>query len=312
MASTSFAVIHAGAIPVFADINKETLTIDPISVEQKITKKTKAIMPVSLYGLAPDMDPIMKLAQKHNLCVIEDDAQCFLGGYKGKKVGSIGHMSSFSFQNSKHMTCGEGGMVTTNDLQFAEELRRFSSLGYGLVSAKPGQSKIDKKSLVKPTFKRHVSLGYNYRLSEICSAVLMAQFERLDEFVDWRRQTAKAFDAVLRSNCTWLHPQCVPAGYEHSYWAYTVVIDKSLSLDFWEKFYEKFIELGGEGFYGAWSLTYLEPVFQSGVFGEYTLGICPNAEFVQPRIMQFKTNYGSHEHLKQQCDALEKTIRFFN
>ena len=165
MASTSLAVIHAGATPVFADVNLETLTIDPASIAERVTTKTKAIIPVALYGLSPDMDAIMEIACKHNLKVIEDDAQCFLGYYKDSIVGSIGHMASFSFQNSKHMTCGEGGMVITNDEHLAQELRRFSSLGYGLVSAKPGKSKIDKKSLVKPTFKRHVSVGYNYRLS---------------------------------------------------------------------------------------------------------------------------------------------------
>jgi len=311
MASTSFSVIHAGAVPVFADINPKTLTIDPESIKREITPKTKAIMPVSLYGLSPDMDPIMTLAQKHNLIVVEDDAQCFLGRYKGKIVGSIGHMSSFSFQNSKHMTCGEGGMVTTNDEKLAESLRCFSSLGYGLVSAKPGKSKIDKKSLIKPSFKRHTSMGYNYRLSEICAAVLMAQLERLDEFVNWRKQTAVAFDDVVKTNCSWLHPQETPADYEHSYWAYTVVMDKSVDAGLWEKFYEKFIEFGGEGFYGAWSLTYLEPIFQNGILGDYEQGICPNAEFVQPRIMQFKTNYGDMDIINAQCAALEKTIRYF-
>jgi len=311
MASTSLAVIHAGAVPVFADIDKCTLTIDPASIAKKITNRTKAIMPVSLYGLSPDMNPIMELAGQHKLKVIEDDAQCFLGYYKNKIVGSIGHMSSFSFQNSKHMTCGEGGMVTTNDETFAQELRRFSSLGYGLVSAKPGQSKIDKKSLVKPTFKRHISVGYNYRLSELCSAVLMAQLERLDEFVSWRKRSAMAFDEVVKANCSWLHPQRTPAGYGHSYWAYTVVMDDSLDLNFWDQFYDKFTQFGGEGFYGAWSLTYLEPIFQNDTFGTYESGICPNAEFVQPRIMQFKTNYGDRGKINEQCRALEKTIRYF-
>ena len=181
-----------------------------------------------------------------------------------------------------------------------------------LVSAKPGKSKIDKKSLVKPTFKRHVSVGYNYRLSEVCSAVLMAQLERLDEFVNWRKTSAKAFDEIVRSNCSWLHPQLIPVGCEHSYWAYTVVMDESLDLNFWEQFYEKFVEFGGEGFYGAWSLTYLEPIFQNGIVGHYTAGFCPNAEFVQPRIMQFKTNYGDKDTINEQCAALEKTIKYFN
>lgn len=311
MASTSLAVIHTGAIPVFADIDESTLTIDPKSLSKKITFKTKAVMPVSLYGLAPDMDSIMDIAKKHNLVVIEDDAQCFLGYYKNRIVGSIGDMSSFSFQNSKHMTCGEGGMVTTNDDKLAEDLRRFSSLGYGTVGAKPGQSKIDKKTIAKPNFKRHVAVGYNYRLSEICAAILMAQFERIDEFVSWRKKCANAFNEVVTANCSWLHPQFVPDGYDHSYWAYTIVMDESFDVSFWDKFYEKFIEFGGEGFYGAWGVTYLEPVFQSGILGKYEAGICPVAERVQPRIMQLKTNYGDCDKINEQCKALEKTIRYF-
>jgi perosamine synthetase len=115
MASTSFAVIHAGATPVFADIDPYTFNIDPADIQRKITPKTKAIIPVALYGLSPDMDPIMEIAKEHQLTVVEDDAECFFGYYKGRIVGSIGHMASFSFQSSKHMTSGEGGMLITED-----------------------------------------------------------------------------------------------------------------------------------------------------------------------------------------------------
>ena len=312
MASTSLAVIHAGAVPVFADINPRTLLIDPESIKAQISQKTKAIMPVALYGLSPDMNPIMELAEINNLSVIEDDAQCFLGRYDGKMVGSIGHMASFSFQNSKHMTCGAGGIVTTNDEAIAKKLRQFCSLGYGLLSFKPGGATIDKKAIAKPSFKRHVSLGYNYRLSELSAAVLLAQLERLDEFVYWRKKTAESFANVVANTCSWMHPQETPANCEHSYWAYTVTLDKSVPADLWEQFYEKFIEFGGEGFYGAWSLTYLEPIFQNGIVGNYEAGLCPHAESVQPRIMQFKTNYGDEATIAEQSDALEKTIRYFD
>jgi perosamine synthetase len=98
MASTPFAVLHANAVPVFADIDLHTFTIDPEDICRKITLYTKAIIPVALYGLSPDMDQIMDIAREHGLAVIEDDAECFLGYYKGKTVGSIGHMASFSFQ----------------------------------------------------------------------------------------------------------------------------------------------------------------------------------------------------------------------
>jgi perosamine synthetase len=312
MASTSLAVLHQGAIPVFADIDPHTFLIDPNSIRERITPKTRAILIVSLYGLMPDMDAIMTIARDRNLAVIEDDAQCFLGKYKGRVAGSIGDLASFSFQNSKHITCGEGGIVTTNNLEYADRVARFASLGYGLVRAGAGKSKIDKRAIVNPNFKRHVTLGYNYRLSELCAAVAFAQLERLDDFVAWRCRAAAAFDQVVR-DCSWLAPQKVGPEYEHSYWAYVVKLQPDKKNVTWQAFYDKFAECGGDGFYGAWSLTHLEPVFQDGSLGvKYTAGICPVAEATQPRLLQFKTNYGDQAMIDRQADALAKTIRHFN
>ena len=314
MASTSLAVLHQQAVPVFADIDPYTFLIDPESVRSRITPRTRAILTVALYGLSPDMDPILDLARQHGLAVIEDDAQCFLGRYKGRMVGSIGDLASFSFQNSKHITCGEGGMVTTNNQDCADRVARMASLGYGLVSAAPGKSRIDKRAIRHPSFKRHVSLGYNYRMSELCAAVTLAQLERLDEFVSWRRRTAAAFDQVVRS-CSWLQPQRVGAEYEHSYWTYVVKLDAGPGGVTWEQFSDKFAELGGDGFYGAWSLTYLEPLFTDGLLPsgrKYESGLCPVAEATQPRLIQLKTNYGDQEMIDHQAEALERTIRYFN
>lgn len=312
MASTSLAVLHQGAVPVFADINPDTFLIDPQSIRDRITTRTRAIITVALYGLSPDMDPIMALAKQHGLAVIEDDAQCFLGRYKGRLAGSIGDLASFSFQNSKHITCGEGGMVTTNNQEYADRVARFASLGYGLVRAGAGKSKIDKRAILHPGFKRHVSLGYNYRMSELCAAVTFAQLERLDEFVAWRQRTAAAFDQVVR-NCSWLKAQSVGNDYEHSYWAYAVKLDAEKNDVTWQQFFDKFAELGGDGFYGAWSLTHLEPVFQEGSLGvKYSAGICPVAEATQPQLIQFKTNYGDQKVIDLQAEALAKTIRCFD
>ena len=312
MAATSLAVLHQQAVPVFADVDPRTFLIDPESIRSRITPRTRAIITVATYGLSPDMDPIMELARKHRLAVIEDDAQCFLGRYKGRVVGSIGDLASFSFQNSKHITCGEGGMVTTNNQEYADRVARFASLGYGLISAGAGKSQIDKRAILHPSFKRHVSLGFNYRMAELCAAVLLAQLERLDEFVAWRRRAAQAFDEVVRS-CSWLKPQYVGADYEHSYWAYVVKLDTGKDGVTWERFFDKFAELGGDGFYGAWSLTYLEPLFQEGpLAGKYPPGLCPVAEAIQPRLVQLKTNYGDRQTIDRQAEVLAATIRYFN
>jgi len=312
MASTSLAVLHQNAVPVFADLDPATLLIAPREIRRQITPRTRAIITVALYGLSPDMDPIMELAAEHGLAVIEDDAQCFLGRYKGRVVGSIGHLASFSFQNSKHITCGEGGMVTTNDPDYADRVAKFASLGYGLVSAQPGKSRIDKRAIVRPDFKRHVSLGFNYRMSDVCAAVLLAQLERLEEFVAWRKRAAAAYDEVVRP-CPWLKPQHVPDDCEHAYWAYTVCLPPEGNGPTWQEFFDKFVEVGGDWFYGAWGLTYLEPIFQDGSLAcKYEPGLCPVAESLQPRLMQFKTHYGDPQTIARQAEALARTIRFFD
>lgn len=259
MSSTSIAVLHANATPVFADIDPETFTISPRSIEEKLTEKTKAIIPVALYGLSPDMDAIMSIAKEHHLTVIEDDAESFLGYYKGRISGSIAHISSFSFQASKHMTAGEGGIVTTNDEELALKLRQYSGLGYGSIGVNKGR--ITKDDIQSPTFERHVVLGWNYRPSDLCGAVALAQLERLEELVEMRKRAASHFSEAIEG-ISWLKPQKVPEGYVHSYWAFVVELDTDRVA--WQEFRKKFMELGGDGIYGAWLVGYQEPMYRNG------------------------------------------------
>ncbi len=322
MAATAMAVLQADAVPVFADIDEETFQIDPKSIEKLITPRTKAIMTVALYGLSPDMDPIMALAKKHNIIVIEDDAQCFLATYKGKLVGTIGHLSSFSFQSSKHMTAGEGGMVLTQDPDMADLVRRFSVLGYAGVSRKTG--KITKDDIQNPNYDRHVSMGYNYRMAELCAAVSLGQLERLDELVQRRVDSAELFIKAI-GDCAWLRPQVTPADRTNSYWALAVRLMDGAPVG-WSEFRKKFMELGGDGVYATWKLTYLEPMFQTmdfsgkekvieatykGTLQEWRPGLCPVAEKVQQQILAFKTNYWDWERAEQQAEILKKTIEFY-
>lgn len=314
MASTAFCVLHAGAVPVFADVHPETWTLDPRSVAERITTRTKAIIPVSLYGLTADMDPLMALAKKHGLFVLEDDAECFLGYYKGRIAGGIAHASSFSFQSSKHISCGEGGMITTNDEELATKIRRMSSLGYGAVSGGAGKSKITRETIQDPNYLRHTSVGWNYRMAEICSAVVLGQVERIEEMVKVRLDSASALRSAL-NGCKWLVPQAVPEGYVHSYWTLVCRLADGVSFS-WYDFRKKYMELGGDGFYGAWALNYMEPAFRGQRFGDwqtqaYDTGLCPVAEKLQPRLMQFKTNYTNAERLKRAADALHRAIEFF-
>lgn len=315
------ATIHANAVPVFADIDPYTFNIDPQDIERKITKKTKAIIPVSLYGLPADMDSIMDIAKKYNLVVIEDNAQCVLSKYKGRMAGTIGHMASYSFENTKHISCGEGGMVITNNEKYAEMVRKIGGHGFKNLRADEGRIRLNQDIFQNPNYKRHDEIGWNYRLPEFNAAIALAQLEKIEELVEMRIKSAKLFIDVM-SNCDYLIPQNVSEGYTNSYYTLGVVYEgqerKGVS---WEDFRREYISQGGDGIYGAWSVPYLEPVIVERKFVKrcpwvyekvhYEKGLCPVAEEIQPKIMQFKTNYRDLELAEIKADAILKTIKKF-
>jgi perosamine synthetase len=294
-------------------------------IRRKITPRTKAIIPVSISGLSPDFDPILALAREHNLVVIEDNAQCFLGYYKGRILGSIGDFASFSFQGSKHMTCGDGGILICQDEKLALAARRAAVLGYSAISARPGDSVIPQELRFHPSFARHVSLGFNFRLPEIAAAVALGELERLEELVEMRKVCAGFFDEVVK-DCKWLIPQMTPAGYVHSYWAYAARITRD-DLD-WVEFRRKFVSLGGDGFYAALLPVHREPVFQNlsaevavnparypqwaGRMPDYREVQCPVWEAFQPRMILLKTNSFDVDTARRQADILAETVRFFS
>ena len=307
----AYAIIHAGAVPVFADVNPKTQGIDPDDIMKKITSKTKAIIVVSLQGLSVDMDPIMKIAEEHNLIVVEDSAQTLLGKYKERMAGTLGHMGVFSFENKKHMTCGsEGGMIVSNDEKLAQMARKFAGIGYKHMTAEAGRTSLAMSTVQDPSYERFDTVGLNYRMTEISAAIGLAQFERIESMVLRRRAVAKMFDEAV-GDCTWLVRQEIPEGYVHSYYTYAVRYsgDKKVGVS-WKDFYNKYVEMGGDGFYGACKIPYLEPVFRDleidGV--RYEEGLCPVAEEIQPRIMQFKTNYRDMKIAKKKAGILEKLI----
>lgn len=310
-ASTAFSALYLSGVPVFADIDPNTFNINPQEIEKKITSKTKAIIPVSLYGLSADMDPIMDIAAENDLYVLEDCAQSFLAKYKGKIAGTIGNMSIFSFERSKHMTSGNGGIILTNDEELAEKARKFSILGYSTLKAGAYETKPSKDLIQDPDFNRHLFVAPNYRLPELCAAMATAQLERLDEFVSKRRKIAKIYTDVI-SSCDWLFAQETPNNYVNSYFTCAMRID-GLS---WKDFRNAFLKNGGDTFYGAWKLTYLEPALLGMQFKDnniqYHKGLCPVAEKLQPQIIQLKTNYESLEHANNQANILNETIEQLN
>lgn len=315
----STAIFHANAIPVYCDVSPDTFLIDPDLLETLITPKTKAIISVALYGLSPEYDKILKIAKKYGIAVIEDNAQAVLSTYKGKILGSICDISSFSYENSKHISCGEGGMLLTNNEDYAIKVRKIGGHGFKDIKADEGRVRLNKDKYQDPDYKRHDALGWNYRLSEFNAAVALAQLERIDELVELRVQTANLFKQVMET-CNFLKPQHIPDYCNSSYYALGVIYEgrEKLGLS-WKEFYEKYICSGGDGFYGAWSVPYLEPVIYNGVYKKrlpeiysdvnYEPGLCPVAEQIQPKIMQFKTNYRNIELAKQKADILYKVIK---
>ncbi|MDR0900347.1 MAG: DegT/DnrJ/EryC1/StrS family aminotransferase [Methanobrevibacter sp.] len=214
-AATGNSILYTGAKPVFIDIDPETYTMDPDKIEAAITSKTKAIMPVQLYGQAADMEKIMKIAKKHNLFVIEDAAQAHGAIYKNKKVGAIGDMACFSFYPTKNMTTGEGGMITTNNPELAEKARIIKAHG-------------------ETERYKHEILGFNFRMTDIAAAIGLAQLEKIDDFNKKRIDNASYLNEKLADVEGIAIPQELDDN-KHVYHQYTIKIEEG-NRDDWVKF----------------------------------------------------------------------------
>lgn len=184
-AASANSVLYCGGTPVFVDIDKETYNIDPSKMEQAITKNTKAIIPVDFTGQPVDMDFIRKIADRHNLVVIQDGAHSLGAIYKGKKVGSLADMTMFSFHPVKHITTAEGGMIVTDSAVYAEKLRLFRSHGI---------KNYDLSRDEGPWYHEMVELGYNYRMTDLHAALGISQMHKLDTFVKRRREIADRYN----------------------------------------------------------------------------------------------------------------------
>lgn len=200
------AVKYTGAEVVFADSLEETWQIDPSDIERKITQKTKAIMPVHLYGHPCDMDKIIEIARKNRLFIIEDCAEAIGSEYKGYKVGSFGDIAAFSFFGNKTITCGEGGMIMTNDKTLFE--RAVHIKGQGLAEHREYW---------------HDIVGYNYRMTNIAAAIGLAQLEQIDYFIKRKIEIACMYKKELSGLPVKIHPSS--DNVKHTYWMVSIVCD---------------------------------------------------------------------------------------
>lgn len=315
------AILHCNAIPVFADIDPDTFLIDPSDIRHKITERTKAIMPVHLYGQVCEMTEIMKIAKEYDLGVVEDCAQCYLGTHQGKIGGTIGNVGSWSFENSKHLTTGDGGIIACDDEALGDRIRKLNSQGFRNGTAVSGKIRVSKDLFQNPAYKRHTVYGFMYRMPEVAAAMGLAQLEKLDWFVQKREQMAAIYhDVIKATGCEWLVPQVTPVGDRNSYYTFAA---KYLKNDVaWTDFRKKHVEFGGDGCYAAWALCYQEesiPEIKEMLSAMHLdgrlhteTGICPNAERTQPILMQFTANQKGEEEMKIQADALYQTIRYYS
>jgi perosamine synthetase len=242
MIATCNAVIYSGAKPVLVDAEMETWNIDTDLIEDKITPRTKAILVVHTYGHAVDMDPILEIAKKHNLFVVEDAAEAHGGEYKEKRCGSLGDIGCFSFYSNKIITTGEGGMVVTNNAEYAERAQSLRNHAFG-----------------KPRFI-HNELGFNYRITNIQAAIGLAQMERADYLVNRRIKNAMRYNSLLKDvEGIKIPPE--KAWAKNVYWMYSILIEDSFGLskdDVMEKLRDKGVDTRSF-FYGM----HQQPVFKN-------------------------------------------------
>jgi dTDP-4-amino-4,6-dideoxygalactose transaminase len=250
--ATATAVIQVDGVPIFVDIDPDTYQIDPLSAEKAITDKTKAIIPVHYGGYPANMDAIMEIAQKHNLLVIEDCAEAHGSEWRGKKVGSIGHLGTFSFQQGKPLTCGEGGFVSTNDDELAAKCISYANFG-----RMPG----------RPVYEHHVA-GYNMRMTEIQAALLLSQLRRLPKQTETRYVNGEYFASELEKiggiSALKRDPRVTKRGYYFYLIRYNASEFRGVSRD-------KFLQaLQAEGIPAG--TAHNQPLYQNPVFSEMYFG----------------------------------------
>ena len=307
-AMCGLAPYYTGATPVYVDSLPDTFLMDPEDIKRKITSKTKVIFVTHMYGAVCDMRSIMAIARQYKLFVLEDCAQCHMGRTdEGQLAGTIGDAGSWSFENSKQLTCGDGGIVTTDNEDLAEKIRRLGGLGFKTLTATSGKVRTDRDLLQNPDWERFESIGYNYRMGQLAAAVALAQMEQNDYFINLRRESGLAYTkAILNSDL--LTAQHVSKGYTNTYYTFSAKFNGGQHGIKWEDFRQKYMEFGGDGIYAASKLIHQEPAFYKNSIG---YGETPVAVDLQQRLMNFTTNQATVHEREVQTVAMQKTLKYF-
>lgn len=261
-AASSNCVLYCGGTPVFADINPETYNISSVDIERKITSKTKAIIAVHFTGQPCEMEQIHEIADKHNLIVIEDGAHALGAVYKGKRVGALSDMTTFSFHPVKHITTGEGGMILTDNPKLYERLKLFRT--HGITREKNLLTKNDG-----PWYYEQLDLGFNYRITDIQCALGTSQMDRLPEFLEKRKKIAERYNEAFAGNNQIQLPY-QKEGCDNAWHLYVIRVKNGNRKEVFEK-----LRAAGIGVNVHYIPVYQHPYYRSHGYAQV---ICPNAE----------------------------------
>jgi perosamine synthetase len=265
-AASANCVLYQGGVPVFADIDEKTYNIDPNKIEEKITDKTKAIIPVDFTGQPVELDSILEIAKKYNLVVIEDAAHALGATYKGRKVGSISDMTMFSFHPVKHITSGEGGIITTNNEEYYEKLLQFRS--HGITRAKDKLNEYHG-----PWYYEMQFLGYNYRMTDIQAALGTSQLKKIEKFIELRRKYVEIYNEAFKDMDEIITPFQHEDG-ESSWHLYIIRLKLDKLTASRREIFEA-LQQQNIGVNVHYIPVHFQPYYQQ--LG-YKKGICPNAE----------------------------------
>ncbi len=298
--ATSNVVLHQQAIPRFADVTCDTLTIDPSSVEAHLSSKTKAILPVDYAGHPADLEELLLLGDRHGLVVIEDAAHALGASYRGQSVGAVSHMTVFSFHPVKHLTTGEGGMVTTDSETYANRLRRFRNHGID-VDARARQT-------TGQWYYEMTELGYNYRLTDMACALGLSQLPRLKPNVQRRREIAQHYTDRLGATLGVSLPS-VRSDSESSWHLYPVRIDQGHTNGKRGEIFQA-LRAEGIGVNVHYIPVYLHPYYQD-LFGDRT-GLCPVAEKAYSELISLPMFHGMMDSdADDVVEAVNKVLSHF-
>lgn len=296
-AATANAVVFQGGTPVFADVDPDTLLLDPIQVERKITSKTKAIITVDYAGQPSAYDELKELAERHGLLFIADACHALGAEYKGKRIGSLADLTVFSFHPVKHITTGEGGMIVTNENEFCHKMKRFRNHGFTADHAQRAQ---------KETWQyQMVDLGFNYRITDFQCALGISQLERLPQFLEKRRKIAQRYEKAFGLN-DFIRPlHTVPENF-HAYHLYVIRLAfKKLQIE--KAVFYKSLRDKGIGVNVHYIPVYLHPYYQN-VFGTRP-GLCPIAESAYEEILSLPIYPAMNEEdVSRVVDAIHEAI----